>query len=185
MYCLYWCHCPAHVLHCACRTVEFACLLAAGHGGVLSMASPSTLHPTPLPLPPPPLLPRIPHPCHPHLAPAPFPASFPAFSSHRLDVLRKGMGESADRCRKLEREYQWIPSEKAHFGRPGSDYDWEANDADKVGRGGRKEGEEGEGWCGCRHRRVQGAWGQGLACSGGCLHGWLAAVRACKLKANG
>lgn len=50
----------------------------------------------------------------------------------RLDALRKGMAESADRCRKLEREYQWIPSEKAQFGRPGSDYDWEAHNADRA-----------------------------------------------------
>lgn len=35
-------------------------------------------------------------------------------------------------CRKLEREYQWIPSEKAQFGKPGTDYDWTANDPDKV-----------------------------------------------------
>lgn len=46
------------------------------------------------------------------------------------------MGESVDRCRKLEREYQWIPSERPHFGRPGSDYDWAVHDPEKASRGG-------------------------------------------------
>lgn len=30
---------------------------------------------------------------------------------------------------------QWIASEKQFFGRPGSDYDWEANNADEVREG--------------------------------------------------
>ena len=53
--------------------------------------------------------------------------------------MRKAMGEAGDRLRKLEREYPWIQSEKVHFGRQGSDYDWQANDPDKAraGRGGR------------------------------------------------
>jgi hypothetical protein len=53
----------------------------------------------------------------------------------RLDNLRKGMGDSADRLRRLEKEYPWIPSERPHFGRPGSDYDWAATDADKASGG--------------------------------------------------
>ena len=42
------------------------------------------------------------------------------------------MADCVDHCRKLERDYQWIPSERAQFGRPGSDYDWEANDPEKA-----------------------------------------------------
>jgi structural maintenance of chromosome 2 len=46
--------------------------------------------------------------------------------------MRKGMADASDRCRKLERDYPWIPSEEAHFGRPGGDYDWEGNDPEEV-----------------------------------------------------
>lgn len=53
-------------------------------------------------------------------------------SPARLDGLRKGMQESADKIRKLEREYQWIASEKQFFGRAGTDYDFEGNDVDKA-----------------------------------------------------
>ncbi|KAL4421732.1 hypothetical protein ABPG77_002348 [Micractinium sp. CCAP 211/92] len=52
--------------------------------------------------------------------------------NHRLDTLRKGMTDSADHLRKLLREYPWIEGEKAQFGRPGSDYDWEARDPKQV-----------------------------------------------------
>ncbi|PRW61562.1 structural maintenance of chromosomes 2-1 isoform A [Chlorella sorokiniana] len=50
---------------------------------------------------------------------------------NKLDTLRKGMQESAEKIRKLEREYQWIASEKQFFGRPGSDYDFEGNNVDE------------------------------------------------------
>ena len=60
------------------------------------------------------------------------PACLPCPPSCRLDALRKGMADCVDHCRKLERDYQWIPSERAQFGRPGSDYDWEANDPEKA-----------------------------------------------------
>ncbi len=43
------------------------------------------------------------------------------------------MTDSADHLRKLLREYPWIEGEKAQFGRPGSDYDWEARDPKQVG----------------------------------------------------
>lgn len=55
--------------------------------------------------------------------------------SRRLDTLRKGMADSADHLRKLLREYPWIEGEKAQFGRPGSDYDWDAQDPKQVGPG--------------------------------------------------
>ncbi len=46
----------------------------------------------------------------------------------RLESLRKGIADAADRVAGLEREYPWIPSEAPQFGRPGGDYDWAAND---------------------------------------------------------
>lgn len=58
--------------------------------------------------------------------------ALPRPSPARLDGLRKGMQESADKIRKLEREFQWIASEKQFFGRAGTDYDFEANDVDKA-----------------------------------------------------
>ncbi|PSC74142.1 structural maintenance of chromosomes 2-1-like [Micractinium conductrix] len=51
---------------------------------------------------------------------------------NKLDGLRKGMADSADRCRRLEREHQWIPSEKPQFGKAGTGYDWAARDADEA-----------------------------------------------------
>jgi hypothetical protein len=51
---------------------------------------------------------------------------------NKLDNMRKGMQDANERCRKLEREFPWIPTEEPHFGKPGSDYDWHANDPDKV-----------------------------------------------------
>lgn len=50
----------------------------------------------------------------------------------RLEFVRNGMAEAGEKCRKLEREYPWIASEKAHFGQPGSDYDWQATDSQKA-----------------------------------------------------
>jgi len=49
-----------------------------------------------------------------------------------LETLRKGAHDAVDRCRTLARDYPWISSEREHFGKPGSDYDWVANDAEKV-----------------------------------------------------
>lgn len=47
---------------------------------------------------------------------------------NKLEAMRKGMAEAGERLRRLEREYTWIPSEHPHFGRPGTDYDWQAHD---------------------------------------------------------
>ena len=57
--------------------------------------------------------------------------------------MRKGIAEAAEHCRKLEREYPWIPDEQPHFGKQGTDYDWNARDPEKVsvrGRGGVVDG---------------------------------------------
>lgn len=53
---------------------------------------------------------------------------------NKLEALRKGAHDAVDRCRILERDYPWINTERDHFGKPGSDYDWNANDAQEVFR---------------------------------------------------
>lgn len=45
------------------------------------------------------------------------------------------MAESGDLRSKLEKEYPWIPSEREHFGRPGTDYDFAARNPEEVCRG--------------------------------------------------
>ena len=52
--------------------------------------------------------------------------------ANRIEALRKGAHSAEDKCRALEREYPWIQSEMIHFGTPGSDYDWEANDPTEI-----------------------------------------------------
>lgn len=47
--------------------------------------------------------------------------------------MRKEGADAAERCRELERKYNWIPSEQHHFGKPGTDYDWNARDPSQVG----------------------------------------------------
>lgn len=49
-------------------------------------------------------------------------------AGNKLEAMRKAAHDAVDRCRALEREYPWINTEREHFGKPGSDYDWEAND---------------------------------------------------------
>lgn len=51
---------------------------------------------------------------------------------NRLEALRKGAHDAVDRCRALERDYPWIMTERGHFGKPGSDYDWDAHDPTAV-----------------------------------------------------
>ncbi len=53
-------------------------------------------------------------------------------SVNKLETLRKAAHDAVDRCRCLERDYPWINTEREHFGKPGSDYDWEANDPTAV-----------------------------------------------------
>lgn len=50
----------------------------------------------------------------------------------RIDADKKRMGESGDLQQRLEKEYPWIPSEREHFGRPGTDYDFAARDPEEV-----------------------------------------------------
>lgn len=47
---------------------------------------------------------------------------------NKLENIRRGFGDASERCRAIEREHPWIASESVHFGKPGGDYDWEAND---------------------------------------------------------
>lgn len=46
--------------------------------------------------------------------------------------MRKGLADAAERRRKLQVDYPWIPSEEAHFGKAGGAYDWQARDPDAV-----------------------------------------------------
>jgi structural maintenance of chromosome 2 len=46
---------------------------------------------------------------------------------NKLDSMRRGIGDAAERCRAMEREHSWIPTEAAHFGKEGGDYDWTNN----------------------------------------------------------
>ncbi|KFM28378.1 Structural maintenance of chromosomes protein 2-1 [Auxenochlorella protothecoides] len=50
----------------------------------------------------------------------------------RIDADKKRMGESGDLQQRLEKEYPWIPSEREHFGRPGTDYDFAARDPEEA-----------------------------------------------------
>lgn len=50
----------------------------------------------------------------------------------RIEALKKGAHTAEDKCHALEREYPWIQTEMSHFGTPGSDYDWEANDPTEM-----------------------------------------------------
>lgn len=52
--------------------------------------------------------------------------------SNRIESLRKGAHTAEDKCKALEREYPWIETEVSHFGTPGSDYDWNANDPTEM-----------------------------------------------------
>jgi structural maintenance of chromosome 2 len=53
-------------------------------------------------------------------------------AGNRLEALRKGAADAVDRCRALERDYPWIDTEREHFGKTGSDYDWIAHDPTEV-----------------------------------------------------
>lgn len=46
----------------------------------------------------------------------------------RLDALRKGVEDAGGDRARLEEEYPWIASERVHFGKRGTDYDWSARD---------------------------------------------------------
>lgn len=46
--------------------------------------------------------------------------------------MRKNCAEAAEHCRALRREYPWIDSEAPHFGKPGTDYDWEGKSEKQV-----------------------------------------------------
>lgn len=50
----------------------------------------------------------------------------------RMEGVRKAAHDATDRCQALEREYPWIVTEKPHFGKLGSDYDWQTNDPNEV-----------------------------------------------------
>lgn len=58
--------------------------------------------------------------------------SGPLRAAHRLASMQKQLVEASNVCASMEKEYPWITSEKQHFGRPGTDYDWEAKDPTKV-----------------------------------------------------
>ncbi|KIY95276.1 Structural maintenance of chromosomes protein 2-2 [Monoraphidium neglectum] len=51
---------------------------------------------------------------------------------NRMASKRGEQGSATDRMRRLEEDYQWIPREKANFGKPRTEFDFEARDATKV-----------------------------------------------------
>lgn len=53
-------------------------------------------------------------------------------ANNRLEALHRSAADATDRCLALERDYPWIDSERKHFGKPNSDYDWTANDPTEV-----------------------------------------------------
>lgn len=49
-----------------------------------------------------------------------------------IEACKKAARESGERQAKLEREYPWIVSERAHFGKPGTDYDFAGTDPESA-----------------------------------------------------
>ncbi|DBA81803.1 hypothetical protein WJX77_004664 [Trebouxia sp. C0004] len=47
---------------------------------------------------------------------------------HKLGKMQKDIAEAEDHCKRLQKEFPWIATEKDFFGKPGSDYDFEAQD---------------------------------------------------------
>merc|ERR1719284_1209266 len=46
----------------------------------------------------------------------------------KLQQLEKEDKEAGGTVARMEQEYPWIEKERAHFGKPGTDFDFEAND---------------------------------------------------------
>jgi structural maintenance of chromosome 2 len=48
--------------------------------------------------------------------------------NHKLQLLEKEDKEAGGTVARMEQEYPWIETDKAHFGKPGTDYDFQAHD---------------------------------------------------------
>merc|ERR1719378_923440 len=48
--------------------------------------------------------------------------------THKLQQLEKEDKEAGGTVERMEQEYPWIATDRQHFGKKGTDYDFEAND---------------------------------------------------------